>query len=650
MERIDKKNKKINLKMKKTLLKRVIPLLLIAFIFQACDDQFDQVNPNALTNESFWTNTGDLNSGLNAAYAALRDENILGILFEPYRTDIAVPYSQRSNVTGNPIYDQTFDLTTDQVQDKWDACFMGIFRANQVLDAYEDLKSTFVGEEAINSGIRIEAQARAIRGYLYYVLHNSYNQGSVPVFTTVPTSFEDFQKTFSSAEEVKTFYRQELQYGIDNLPATYNAWREDAGNGNLGRITGGFCEALIAKSYMNENDFANAKTYLENVMNNYGYRLMDDLAQCFTGIDEFNDESIFEINYTTDVNLLGTDEQNLAQRISHFLNDGNRIQATSWLTLKYRAERPDPNDPANLVTRETFENNGDYIEGGDQVDVLRYYSLRMGNSLSSVDDWDSKMYGEYPAEYGRHPNAAPHAKQFPNFWKKFTHWNVPNGGAGEDESTEYDNKSGINIPVIRLAEIYLLYAECMLEEGDLSEALRYINRIRKRSHLILLGKSTDPGAEYANATTTYMDDIDLDASNGEEAVTIANLTEHLRFTEKPLELALESERYLDLRRWGVWKDQLEYIAQFEYDAYHYKNNVQGKNPVRWRNYIVPAGFEPQLPYRMRFPDKPQANNNRRAKEPHLRDHLIGSQNFNADLHSYFPIPQDEINANLNWDK
>jgi hypothetical protein len=645
MKIIKIKDIKINLNMKNTLLKRIVPLLVLVFLFQACSKELDQINPNALTTSSFWETKGDLDAGLNAAYASLRNENILGILYEPTRTDIATPRNFRNNTTGNPIYDQTFDLTTNQVQSKWDACYLGIFRANQVLDAYEDLKSTYTGVEGIETGIRLEAQARALRGYYYYVLHSSYNKGSLPLFTTVPVAFDDFQKKFSTSEEIKTFFRAELQYGLDNLPKDYNDWSTVAGAGNLGRITAGACEALIAKSYMNDNDFGTAEMYLKNVIDNYNYSLVDDLSKCLTGIEEFNSESIFEVNYSL-ANLLGLDEQNLAQRISSRLHNANDHVMSSWLTLAFMGEKPDPSDLANYVDRNIYNPaNGD-ITSVD-LNVLRKYSLRMANTISVVDEPDSPMYGVTSAEFGLDPDASPHSKANTAIWKKFTSWNVPNGGKGELEDLDTRTKSEVNIPVIRLAEIYLLYAECMIENGNLSEALVYINRIRKRSHLYLLGKESEAGAEFVGQAT-YLDDIDLDDSNGDEVVTLDNLTNHLRFVEKPLELCLEGQRTVDLRRWGVWKDRLVYLAQFEYDGWHYRQNLNGKHPIRWRNFITPTGEVPT--FTLRIPATPQVNGNRRIKEVTLRDSFLASQNFNEELHSYFPVPQDERNANLNWNK
>ncbi|MCL7763945.1 RagB/SusD family nutrient uptake outer membrane protein [Polaribacter sp. Z014] len=639
---------KTNLKMKNTLIKRIVPLLGLVFIFQACSSELDQVNPNALTTSSFWKNSADLDAGLNATYAALRNEDIQGILTEPMRTDIATPRNFRNNTTGNPIYDQTFDLTTNEVQDKWDACFKGIFRANQVLDAYARLKPTFNGEKSVANGVLLEAQARALRGYFYYVLHSSYNEGSLPLYSTVPKAFDDFQKTFSTSEEIKAFYREDLKYGMENLPGTYNLWRSEVGAGNLGRITGGACEALIAKSYINDNDFVNAELYLKNVIDNYDYALVDDLEKCLTGIEEFNSESIFEVNYSL-ANLLGSDEQDLSQRVTSRLHNSNDHVMSSWLNLAFRAERPDPSDPANYVDRPQWDPaTGKQVVDADDnpvfdENVLRKYSKRMASTISIVDEPDSPMYGVTSGEFGNDSDASPHSKSNTSIWKKFTSWNVPNGGKGELEDTEYRGKSELNIPVIRLAEIYLLYAECMIEKGNLSEALLYINKIRKRSHLYLLGNE----AEFAGQAT-YLNDIDLDDSNGEEAVTLENLMDHLRFVEKPLELCLEGQRTVDLRRWGVWKERLVYLAQFEYDSWNYRKNLNGKHNHRYRSYILPTGEVPT--YTLIKPGKLINQGNGFSKEPTLRDCLLASQNFVESLNAYYPIPQDERNANLNWNK
>lgn len=650
MKKLQKEIEKTISDMKHRVIKTFIVLCALTFTFQSCTDDLDQVNPNALTDASFWTNSSDLQTGLNAVYSAITDQDILGILIDPLRTDIGVSGNFRNKLDPHVLKDQTFDLSTNEVQNKWDALFAGIFRANQVIDAYNRLESSFISEESINTGTQIVAQARAIRGYLYFELHSYYNNGSVPIVETVPKSFEEFHQAFSTPADVLEFYRADLKFGMENLPATYSDWQSE-GSGNLGRITGGACHALLAKSMMNENNFSEAKVELKKVIDDYGYQLTDNLTKNFTGTADFNSESIFELNYTVLVNPTGLNEESLANPYAQLLGAGNGVlQPTSWITLLYRNEKIDLADPANYSDRIDGLLYQDEAADADLVGP-RYikYSHRMQNSISTVDDLDAMMYGVRSPQFGDHTNATPHNKNGPNRWKKFTNWYTVGGGFGEikEQDDPLFRKSGVNIPIIRLAEIYLLYAECMLEEGNLGEALKYINRIRKRSHLILLGKSSEIGAEFVDPTTTYMDDIDFDSSNGEEIVTIENLMYHLRFVEKPLELALEGNRSVDLRRWNVFKEHLLRIAAPQYDTYHYHNRQTNAPDMevtraRYRCYITLSGAPAPTHFRRQ--------GNPKRQEAQVRDALVGSQNYNPEIHGYFPIPQDEINSNLNWDK
>ncbi|OEJ98680.1 hypothetical protein A8C32_05640 [Flavivirga aquatica] len=634
MERL---NKKTSLVKHHMFANKIIILLLIFVVIQSCEKDFlEQTNPNALTTGDFWNNNTDLNFGLNATYSVIKDKDIIAIRDEAVRTDIATHQRWRAKSLSDAMYDQNFDGTTKYVQNKWNALFLGVFRANQVIENYERLKSGYSNEDAEEEGLRIVAQARALRGYFYYMLSTSYNGGSVPLLTSIPKTFAEFQQAFSTAEAVKEFYRADLTFSLENLPETYTAWEKEDGN-NLGRITGGACEALLGKSYIVDNNFAEAEVYLKNVIDNYNYELVDDLAKNFTGIAEFNSESIFELNFTTSVNLDAVGEEILAQDVTHLIY-GAGIQPSSWITLKYREEKPDANDPANMnIGANVYDDQGEVV---GTIDRLRRYSLRMANSMGSVDDIDSPMYGVPQGTFGDGDGIA-YARNRLNVFKKFTHWNTIGAGAGEDKSTDFNNKSDINIPVIRLADIYLLYAECMLEKGDLSEALRYINRVRKRSHLYLLGKSSDPGAEFLNAETTYIDDINLDI-NGGEVVTITNLMEHLRFTERPLELALEGERSTHLRRWGVFKQQLMKLASIKYDYWTVPPNFNGKHAKpRYKCFLTRAG---ETPEHFTLPE-----NQRTREKIGAQDAIIGSGKFSESLHAYLPIPQNEIDANLNWD-
>ena len=143
MKKQDTEIKNIISEMRNFVTKKIIPIVLAAFAMQSCTDELEQVNPNALTDKSFWLNTADLNTGLTSVYSALKDNDVLGMIYEPTRTDIAVPYTLRNRTQHSALSSQTFDLTTREVQDKWDALYVGVFRCNQVIDAYKRLEPNF---------------------------------------------------------------------------------------------------------------------------------------------------------------------------------------------------------------------------------------------------------------------------------------------------------------------------------------------------------------------------------------------------------------------------------------------------------------------------------------------------------------------------
>ena len=117
-------------------------------------------------------------------------------------------------------------------------------------------------------------------------------------------------------------------------------------------------------------------------------------------------------------------------------------------------------------------------------------------------------------------------------------------------SVEDANNYDVNTMVIRLAEMYLTFAECALKTGSgKEEALRYINAIRERS--------------------------------GMPAVT--SLTEKIVRYERRVELAFEGLRYFDLKRWDLGPELLNGQAIGCRDGS--VNSTTGE--VTWNgNYII----------------------------------------------------------------
>lgn len=173
---------------------------------------------------------------------------------------------------------------------------------------------------------------------------------------------------------------------------------------------------------------------------------------------------------------------------------------------------------------------------------LRDYSYRASYSIAINGEVDLPYYQYIPQQsvsYGSGNTA---------YFRKYSNWDI---WYGENEGSVV-NKSGINLRVMRLADVYLMYAEALIEGGEselyLSTALEYVNKVRERAGVKLLGTSGEFSGERSYDGVTY---------------SAEDLMEHLMYVERPLELALDgcAMRGSDLRRWGITKQRFEDLTK-----------------------------------------------------------------------------------------
>ncbi|MEO8620750.1 MAG: RagB/SusD family nutrient uptake outer membrane protein, partial [bacterium] len=145
---------------------------------------------------------------------------------------------------------------------------------------------------------------------------------------------------------------------------------------------------------------------------------------------------------------------------------------------------------------------------------------------------------------------------------------VGNGGFYEAKKNAAEKSSGaistvgwqntqlnsVNIHLLRYADVLLLLAEAEVEVGSLSNAMALVNQIRARAQVKVQG----PGTTAANMAVAINDPSITWAKYKVEQYpagspffgTQAAAREAVR-AERRLELAMEGQRFFDLRRWGI---------------------------------------------------------------------------------------------------
>lgn len=126
----------------------------------------------------------------------------------------------------------------------------------------------------------------------------------------------------------------------------------------------------------------------------------------------------------------------------------------------------------------------------------------------------------------------------PGYW--WPGMNIPHAGKYLPSEEKYSfppagNASGVNYPLFRFAEVLLIYAEAVNEQGAATpEAIEAFNRVRRRAGLSEWPNVNDvDGNPYPNSQDGFRQAIRQ---------------------ERRWELCYEGKRLFDLRRWGILEE------------------------------------------------------------------------------------------------
>lgn len=566
-------------------LKLYILIVLSAITTTGCDeaDFLDEANPNAITTETFWQNALQFDAGLNTVYGALQFGSISGsgIQFEMVLGDIAgteswyPPFAYRN---------LTYTDVQEHVRLKWNDLYVGIFRANQVIQ--------FINENEVNDfreGQRgqIEAQARFLRAFFYFQLAHTY--GGAVIHTAIAKEDEDFKKPFSDIATVNSeVIIPDLEYAIANLP---QRWTGD----DVGRVTWGAAVSLLGKVHLYDQDWPRAASLFKEVIDSEIYSLVPNVMDNYTDEDEFNSESIFEVNFSSTLKPgvngnavdntpweVGAEATSLAIAMAQ-LNFGgfNTLLPSYYLHEMFAYDEMDPSNPGNIGLTQSQRMGASIVpKNGDGL----YYQLPLSEISNRGWAFGQTAYVKKHSNWYQWPNEDP------------------------------DSRSGINFRHIRLADVYLMYAEAILQANGnaaVTEAIEYIDRIRTRAGVITLGQYM---ADNAGQVPELHISVQVHGPRTYTNVNAASVLTHIMKVERPLELCFEGHRWKDLVRWGMVQEQFDALRADEIWREDNFDTILDQEPL----FIV---------------------------ERVRPDFILSSQNYSPGIHNYFPIPTTERQIN-----
>jgi len=404
----------------------VIPVTLILLVSPGCKKFLQKDLQGELTQQSFPTTASDALLATNASYEILRDwyynsggYPILDIMSDDARKG-SNPDDQLNYV--GPYDNFTFSATADGLDRWWNTLYVGVKRANVVIQFVPDIQM----DDALRT--RYVAEAKFIRGLLYFDFVRSW--GGVPMVTSVNPPLH---LTRASKEEIYAVIIADLQFAVDHLPM-----RSEYGSSDLGRATKGTAQALLARVYLFRNDYINAEKYALDVINSNQYGL-EPLYADANGVKGNNGiESVLEVGAIQVENTEGGGTQY-----------GNVQGVRGTPNRGWGFNRP------SIDLRNSFE-PGDPRYKGTVIDL--------GDTLDGV-----VILGD-----GGTPDVTKDAQgniiEIECYTRKV--W-VP----GDNVTTQW----GFHRRLIRYGDVLLMAAEALNENGKSVEALIYLNMIRARA-------------------------------------------------------------------------------------------------------------------------------------------------------------------------
>lgn len=168
------------------------------------------------------------------------------------------------------------------VNHRYTIAYRGIGRVNTFLDNIDLVPM----DESLRN--RYKGEAQFLRAFYYHNLIEYF--GGVPLILETPNNNTQGQLPRNTKAEVLEVIHDDLDAAVAVLPASYN-------NSDQGRATKGAALALKARSALYNEDWAEALSAAQAVVDLNVYSLFPDYRGLFLLENERNDEVIFDIEF-----------------------------------------------------------------------------------------------------------------------------------------------------------------------------------------------------------------------------------------------------------------------------------------------------------------------------------------------------------------
>lgn len=542
---------------RKFLKKSAITTAGVAFIPPAllslagCEpDLLDTTPYGDVSSETMWTTDNLTDMGINGIYNILRNGGVCGN--QLYQMDMYGSTTQERDA-GSALLTGGATANNGIFTSNWQNLYEGIHRAN---DAIFNIPEKSPSDE--DKKTRYVAEAKFLRAYFYFSLNRLYR--GVPIYLE-PITDEEAIKGRDSEEDVWKVVIDDLTDCINTseLPEMYAS-----GDANYGHATKGAAYALRGKAYLYQGMWSEAIADFDKVRK-IGFDLYPSYEDFFTEANEQSVEMIFsvqnkdEAGYGSDTHFRCGTRSSYGSCWNTYLvtpyavdlyqnKDGSKFEWNDYLP-DYDQMTPSEREVFFLrdgLTDDEKESAADrgadmskYLDSGNEARLKAAYTDRdprlnsnvivpYSSYLGVLGGADHEVVSRWPFRTDNEPSNDLRTDTLTRFF--YLHRKYVYKGASAISDRE---RGPIDFPIIRYADVLLMWAEALCESGNISGAIDKVNEVRSRVNM--------PGLQQ--------NDPNLDTFVSDEN----KLRDKIR-DERRREFVNEGINFFDELRWGTLEE------------------------------------------------------------------------------------------------
>lgn len=453
--------------MKTNILKYTLAIAGILSFSSCAKDFLEQKNTYQISQDNFFDNDEAVSQAVMPLYSYVwydfNDKFYYG-MGDGRANNITAQYSDYVY----PYTNFTETGLSTGLTEAWGALYSVVAQANNTINNIANNSTANVSETAKIQGI---AEARFMRGLAYWYISSLW--GCAVIYNNTQDLVNNYVVSPNPVADGIEFAIRDMEYAAVHLPSASPAtgrvnkyaayamlsrfYLSMAGLTTSGRYDGSNVATDANRGTRNEYYLDAAKKAAAVVIEEGPYKLADTYAELFAASTfNNNSESVFQLQFQAGA------EGGLAQSMTRFLAWSTQVnQGNSWGGSTY----------CSYDLWEEFKEYEDQTLGTKVDDAIRRH-----NCIASYGESYPELSAnpEKPYVYGETENAG---SQGANIKKYVIGTNAVNGFA-------VNNNSGINTYMMRLAEVYLNYAEATLgNNGKTTDAtaLKYFNALRTRA-------------------------------------------------------------------------------------------------------------------------------------------------------------------------